>query len=183
MVLEAPVYTIEAAIQAASSGVHRLELCSGFPEGGTTPGAGAAGYVKSQVNIPVFMMVRPRGGDFVYSEDEIRVMKEEIRVFRDLGADGLVFGALTPEVHVDKETCTSLIEAADGLPCTFHRAFDVAADLNRSLEDIMECGFARILTSGGKPNLYEDRLVVPLLCRTMVQIDVTLRVDDPLCPL
>ncbi|MEX0904476.1 MAG: copper homeostasis protein CutC [Balneolaceae bacterium] len=153
MILETPVFTIEAALNAASSGVHRLELCSGFHEGGLTPGAGAAGYVKSQVNIPVFVMIRPRGGDFVYAGDEILVMREEIYILKNIGADGFVFGALTPDGHVDKDTCSSLIEAAEGLPCTFHRAFDMAADLDRSLEDIIECGFQRILTSGGKPNV------------------------------
>lgn len=155
MILESPVFTIEAALNAASSGVHRLELCSGFSEGGLTPGAGAAGFVKSHVGIPVFVMIRPRGGDFVYTREEILVMKEEIRIHKKLGADGFVFGALTPDGRVDKETCQYLMEAASDLPCTFHRAFDLTEDLPGSLEDIIECGFQRILTSGGKRNVQE----------------------------
>ena len=160
MILEAPVFTIEAALRAASSGVHRLELCSGFSEGGLTPGSGVLSYLKSRLSIPIFVMIRPRGGDFVYTADEVGVMKEEIKILKSLGADGFVFGALAPNGRVDKETCYTLREAAGSLPCTFHRAFDVSENMRSSVEDIIECGFQRILTSGGENSVEEGLPVI-----------------------
>ena len=149
ILLEAPVYTLEAALLAAEYGVDRLELCADFGEGGTTPSAGMLSYIKSAVDIPVFVMIRPRGGDFVYSSEELEVMKKDIATFSSLGADGFVFGVLDAEGHVDRTACAQLLEAAEGFSCTFHRAIDASADLVRSLEDIIACGFDRILTSGG----------------------------------
>jgi len=149
VVLEAPVYTLEAALLAAEYGVDRLELCADFGEGGTTPSAGMLSQIKSQVNIPVFVMVRPRGGDFIYSEGELEVMKKDIALFKSLGADGFVFGVLTKEGHVDKEACKALLQAAGDAPSTFHRAIDASSDLEKSLQDIVDIGFKRILTSGG----------------------------------
>lgn len=155
MILEIPVFTVEAALQAASFGAHRLELCSGFSEGGLTPGAGALKFIKSRVTIPVFVMIRPRGGDFVYTPEELTVMQEEIRILKSLGADGFVFGVLTKDGNIDHERCRKLVESAEGLPCTFHRAFDFTTDLFQALDDIIECGFQRILTSGGKNSVGE----------------------------
>lgn len=149
VLLEAPVYTLEAALLAAEYGVDRLELCADFGEGGTTPSAGMLTYIKSQVNIPVFVMIRPRGGDFVYSAGELEVMKKDLALFKSLGADGFVFGILTKEGHVDREACSALLAVAGDLPCTFHRAIDASLDLEKSLEDIVDVGFKRILTSGG----------------------------------
>lgn len=149
IVLEAPVYTLEAALYAAAYGVDRLELCADFSEGGTTPSAGMLSHIKSQVNVPVFVMIRPRGGDFVYSAGELEVMKKDIIFFKSLGADGFVFGVLNKEGGVDTEACAALLEAAGDSPCTFHRAIDASSDLEKSLEDIVEAGFKRILTSGG----------------------------------
>lgn len=148
-VLETPVYTLEAALLAAEYGVDRLELCADFGEGGTTPSAGMLLHIKSQVDIPVFVMIRPRGGDFVYSAGELEVMKKDISLFKSLGADGFVFGVLDTQGYVDKEACAVLLEASEDLPCTFHRAIDASADLEKSLEDIIAAGFDRILTSGG----------------------------------
>lgn len=155
MILEIPVFTVEAALQAASFGAHRLELCSGFSEGGLTPGAGALKFIKSKVTVPVFVMIRPRGGDFVYTSEEIAVMQEEIRILKSLGADGFVFGVLTPDGNTDQENCRKLVETAEGLPCTFHRAFDFTTDLFQAMEDVIQCGFQRILTSGGKNSVGE----------------------------
>ena len=149
ILLEAPVYTLEAALLAAEYGVDRLELCADFGEGGTTPSAGMLSHIKSQGDIPVFVMIRPRGGDFVYSEGELEVMKKDISLFKSLGADGFVFGVLDAKGYVDQKACGALLEAAEGLPCTFHRAIDASADLGQSLEAIIACGFGRILTSGG----------------------------------
>lgn len=149
VLLEAPVYTLEAALLAAEYGVDRLELCADFGEGGTTPSAGMLSHIKSTVDIPVFVMIRPRGGDFVYSAGELEVMKRDIATFKSLGADGFVFGVLNAEGYVDRTACSALLDVAEGLPCTFHRAIDASADLEQSLEDIIACGFDRILTSGG----------------------------------
>jgi len=150
IILEAPVFTLEAAILAADFGVDRLELCADFGEGGTTPGAGMLAYLKSKVQVPIFVMIRPRGGDFVYSMEELEVMKKEINVLKALGADGFVFGVLNPDGKVNINANQSLINIAEGLPCTFHRAFDASSNLDESLERIIDCGFHRILTSGGK---------------------------------
>lgn len=150
MILEAPVFTVEAALKAADFGVHRLELCSDFGEGGETPSAGNLSFLKGRIKIPIFVMIRPRGGDFVYSSDELEVMGHDIKILKSLGADGFVFGVLDKEGGVDKEACKKLIHEADGLPCTFHRAFDICRDKEEALEDIIACGFQRILTSGGE---------------------------------
>ncbi|AGA80262.1 copper homeostasis protein CutC [Echinicola vietnamensis] len=163
VLLEAPVFTVEAAIKASQYGIDRLELCADFLEGGETPSAGALKYIKSKVDIPVFVMIRPRGGDFVYTNDELQVMKEDIRLLKDCGADGFVFGVLTPNGEVNIGACEQLVEAAGGLPCTFHRAFDASRNLEKSLEAVIECGFRRILTSGGKNTVTDGAEVIKSL--------------------
>lgn len=160
LLLEAPVFTIEAALKAAAFGVNRLELCSDFGEGGETPSAGALAYLKQKIKIPIFVMIRPRGGDFVYNEDEIAVMKRDIQILKSLGADGFVFGILNSDGKVNMGACEELLEEAHGLPCTFHRAFDISQNLEKSLEAIIECGFRRILTSGGENSVNEGLLTI-----------------------
>jgi copper homeostasis protein len=150
ILLEAPVFNLEAALLAESYGVDRIELCSNFITGGETPSAGSLKFLKQQIGIPIFVMIRPRGGDFFYSSAEIQVMKEDIMLMRDLGANGFVFGALTADGHIDEKTNRELVACARGLPCTLHRAFDSTVDLHKSLEVAISCGFRRILTSGGK---------------------------------
>ena len=157
---EAPVYTVEAALLAADYGIDRLELCADFGEGGTTPGAGLLAYIKSKISIPVFVMIRPRGGDFVYSEEELEVMRREISILKSHGADGFVFGVLEAGGKVNRKACSSLIETAGEFPCTFHRAFDASVQLEESLETIIECGFKRILTSGGMNSVSEGLEVI-----------------------
>ncbi len=148
IIIETPVYTVEAALRAAASGVDRLELCADVAEGGVTPSAGTMAFLKEAIGIPVFAMIRPRGGEFVYTPEELEVMKRDIGILQSLGADGFVFGALTTDGAVDAPSCRELIAAARGLPCTFHRAFDVAADQATAIETIVDLGFRRILTSG-----------------------------------
>lgn len=150
ILFEAPVYTHEAAILAAANGVDRLELCADFGEGGTTPSAGLLKVIKRQVPVPVFVMIRPRGGDFIYSPGELAAMLEDLKILGNLGADGFVFGVLQPSGEVDRSACKRLIEAARDKPCTFHRAFDQVPDQFAALETIVSLGFKRILTSGGK---------------------------------
>ena len=150
ILLEAPVFTVEAGLKAAEFGINRLELCSDFGEGGETPSAGALSFLKEKVQIPVFVMIRPRGGDFVYTPEELYVMRKDIAILRSQGADGFVFGVLDRDGHVDKEACKYLMHAVEDSPCTFHRAFDICKDKDKAIEDIISCGFQRILTSGGE---------------------------------
>lgn len=150
ILLESPVFNIESALQAEASGIDRIELCSDFSEGGTTPSAGIFSVLKKKLSIPIFVMIRPRGGDFIYSEIEIEAMLTDLRLFKSLGADGFVFGTLHPDGTIDTAACQKLLEAALPTPCTFHRAFDVTPNLEDSLEKLIVLGFARVLTSGGK---------------------------------
>lgn len=164
MILESPVFTVEAALRASEAGVHRLELCSSFAEGGETPGVGMLSYLKKRLALPIFVMIRPRGGDFIYHEDEIDVMLEEIRLLRAIGADGFVFGILNRDGSLNKEACRKLIDQADGKPCTLHRAFDLCRDLPATLEDAIDCGFKRVLTSGGAGSVWDGlKMITQLL--------------------
>lgn len=160
VLLEAPVFNLQGALEAAHFGVDRLELCANFPEGGETPSAGMLRFLKSEVDIPVFVMIRPRGGDFVYSQKELIVMKQDIRLLGELGADGFVFGVLDEDGKVNEAACQMLLRAVGNKPCTFHRAFDASSDLDDSMEKIIDLGFQRILTSGGKNSLTEGLPVI-----------------------
>uniref|UniRef100_A0A8D1ZXE9 Copper homeostasis protein cutC homolog n=2 Tax=Sus scrofa TaxID=9823 RepID=A0A8D1ZXE9_PIG len=121
--MEVCVDSVESAVNAERGGAGRIELCSGLLEGGTTPSMGVLQVVKQYVQIPVFVMIRPRGGDFLYSDREVEVMKADIRLAKLYGADGLVFGALTEDGHIDKELCMSLVAICRPLPVTFHRVW------------------------------------------------------------
>ncbi|MFN5337448.1 MAG: copper homeostasis protein CutC, partial [Bacteroidota bacterium] len=112
ILLEAPVFSVQAALDAAHLGIDRLELCANFPEGGETPSAGMLKVLKSELDIPIFVMIRPRGGDFVYTPKELWVMKQDIQLLADLGADGFVFGALDAKGYVQESACESLLRAA-----------------------------------------------------------------------
>ncbi|MDN3689235.1 copper homeostasis protein CutC [Cyclobacterium jeungdonense] len=173
ILFEAPVYTHEAAILAAANGVDRLELCADFGEGGTTPSAGLLKVIKRQVPVPVFVMIRPRGGDFMYSPGELEAMLADIKILGDVGADGFVFGALHSTGKVDVDACKRLLEAAQDKPCTFHRAFDKVPDQFTALESIVSLGFKRILTSGGKNRVSEGLSVLTeLLTRAANRVTV-----------
>ena len=155
ILLEAPVFNVQAAMEAAQHGIDRLELCANFPEGGETPSAGMLRFLKSELDLSIFVMIRPRGGDFVYSSKELLVMKHDIQLLGDLGADGFVFGVLDAQGAVNESACEFLLRAAGSKPCTFHRAIDASANLQDSLKKIMQLGFQRVLTSGGKNSLSE----------------------------
>ncbi|MDO4789537.1 MAG: copper homeostasis protein CutC [Porphyromonas sp.] len=165
MILEICANSVASCIAAQEGGAQRIELCAGIPEGGTTPSYGMVKKAREAVSIGLYIIIRPRGGDFLYSPTEVEEMIEDIKIFKTLGVDGFVFGALTPDGEVDKEICKRLIEAAEGFPTTFHRAFDMAKDPKQALEDIIELGFERILTSGCMPNALEGVSNIAMLVR------------------
>ena len=146
--LEIACFNAESALIAESSGAHRIELCKEQALGGTTPLISTFQSIKEAVKIPVNVMIRPRGMDFIYDDDEFLQMKKDIESFA--GADGFVFGILR-DGKVDEERCRVLVEKSEGRPCTFHRAFDEIPEsqMMAELEVLVRCGFKSVLTSGG----------------------------------
>ena len=149
VLFEACVDSVASAIAASDGGADRIELCDNLIEGGTTPSAGMIGRCVARVTIPVVVIIRPRGGDFLYDADEAWVMERDIEVAAESGASGVVIGALAPDGTIDAALTRRLIERARPLSVTFHRAFDMTRDLRRSLDTLLELGVDRVLTSGG----------------------------------
>lgn len=155
VLIEAAVDSVASALAAERGGAGRLELCDALHDGGTTPSAGMISAVKAAVRIPVFVIIRPRGGGFVYTAEEIAVMRLDVEAARMLGADGVVVGTLTADARVDEEALRTLVDAAKDLAVTFHRAFDLARDREEALETLMRLRAHRVLTSGGAPTAIE----------------------------
>jgi copper homeostasis protein len=154
-VLEISVETLEAAMAAERGGADRIELCESLSVGGITPSIELMRTVRAQLRIPIFAMIRPRGGDFVYSPAEFAEMKRSIVGAKESGMDVVVLGVLTKDHRVNVERTRALVELARPLTVTYHRAFDEIADLRRGLEDVIQSGAKRILTSGGAKSALE----------------------------
>lgn len=163
MILEIAVFNIESALLAVSAGADRLELCENPGEGGTTPSYGTLKIVREKVSIPVFPIIRVRGGDFLYSNDEFAVMKKDIELCKQLGFEGVVIGLLHADGSVDAERTKELVDLAYPMEVTFHRAFDRAADPLAAMETIIHCGCHRILTSGQVPNAGDGKELIKQL--------------------
>jgi len=155
IVLEICANSVESALMAEKGGAQRVELCDNIYEGGTTPSYGSILLAKQKLNIDVNVIIRPRGGDFFYSVDEFEIMKSDIEFAKKAGINGIVIGILNPDGSVDKERTKQLVELAKPMSVTFHRAFDITNNPFLALEDIINCGCDRILTSGQKNKAFE----------------------------
>ncbi|HEV2671232.1 MAG TPA: copper homeostasis protein CutC [Gemmatimonadales bacterium] len=149
ILIEAAVESLDAALAAAAGGAHRIELCTDLAHGGTTPDVQLLRECKGQLSIPIFVLVRPRPGDFVYTDIEHQTVLKHIQRAKNAGAHGIVTGALTGDRHVAEERTAALLDAARPLPMTFHRAFDDCLELGTALEALIRVGVPRVLTSGG----------------------------------
>lgn len=155
--IEIACFNPESAITAFENGADRIELCDGLSEGGTTPDFETVKQLREKISIPMLVMIRPRGGNFTYSDEEFAQMKSDLRHLKSLKVDGFVFGILDENDEINTLQNKELVELAKPYPCTFHRAFDRAKDLETSMEKVIGCGFTTILTSGQKPNVSEGR--------------------------
>ncbi len=163
--IEVCVDSVESAVAAQQGGADRVELCDNLLEGGTTPSAGTIELARRHLQIGLQVIIRPRGGDFCYSDIEFEIMQRDITVAKELGANGVVIGILTPDGDVDVARTRTLIEAARPLNVTFHRAFDMVRDPDRALEELIELGIDRILTSGQEISVLEGIDVIAELVR------------------
>jgi copper homeostasis protein len=153
--IEVCLDSTDSAIAAQEGGADRVELCDNLIEGGTTPSAGMITATRDAIDIGLMVMIRPRGGDFCYSPTEIAAMEHDVRIARELGADGVVFGVLKPEGEIDAVLTRRLRDIASGLEVTFHRAFDMTNDPFHAMETLIDSGVDRILTSGQEPSVLE----------------------------
>ena len=153
--LEIACFNLNSVIIAQQNGADRVELCANMKEGGTTPDFEITQIAREKLTIDLNVMIRPRGGDFVYSDTEFEQMKAEILQFKKLKVDGFVFGILNKDDSINAEQNTELVALANPIPCTFHRAFDVVKNVYQSLESVIKCGFKTILTSGQEKNVVE----------------------------
>ena len=157
MIKEACVESLIDAIEAEKRGADRIELCDNLSQGGTTPSYGTIKVALSNLKIPVFPIIRPRGGDFYYTPAEIEVIKEDIKVCKSLGAKGVVLGLLTKDKKIDFEVLSQLVELAKPMEVTFHKAIDELEDPTLVIDELINIGVKRILSSGTKPTALEGK--------------------------
>lgn len=167
ILLEVCANSVASAVAAQEGGATRVELCENLYEGGTTPSYGQILITRSLLHIKIFVLIRPRGGDMLYTDLEFDIMTADVRHCIEAGCDGIVIGILNPDGTIDKQRCSILVNLAKqhGLEVTFHRAFDLSANLNQSLEDIIEIGCDRILTSGGRTTAMEGAGLIARLIK------------------
>ena len=173
ILVEACVDSVASALAAQRGGASRIELCDNLVEGGTTPSAGTIALCRDRLRIPIYVMIRPRGGDFCYSPVELDVMRRDIAAAHALGADGVVLGLLRPDGTVDRRRTRALIALARPLDVTFHRAIDVARDPIAALDDLLALGVDRVLTSGqARPALAGACVIAALVERAAGRLEV-----------
>ncbi len=170
--LEIACFSIESALIAQHAGAHRIEFCADMQVGGITPKLEDFELLKSKIHIPIFVMIRPRGGNFVYAKIELELMKSDISNYKNAGADGFVFGILNKNNEINLSQNKDLVQLANPLPCTFHRAFDEVINQMEALEQIITCGFKTILSSG-KANIATEGLDILK--------DLVLKANDKIC--
>ena len=161
--LEIACFNLDSALIGQKAGADRVELCADMSVGGTTPTLEMIQQARENLTIDLYVMIRPRGGNFVYSDSEFEQMKSEIETIKKLGVNGFVFGILKDDKTINLEQNKVLVELAKPFPCTFHRAFDAVSNYEKALEDIISCGFSTILTSGTFPNVMEGKEVLKQL--------------------
>jgi copper homeostasis protein len=183
VVFELCAESVDACLIAREGGAHRIELCSALSEGGVTPSHAMIREVVESSGLPVHVLIRPRGGDFIYSPAELDVMREDIEHARALGARGIVTGMLRQDGQVDMELIQKFVQLAGSLEVTFHRAFDSTASLERALEDVISAGCHRVLTSGGEDDVLTgadslSRLVTQAADRIDIAVGGGLRIHN-----
>ena len=161
--IEIACFNLESALIAQKAGADRVELCADMLVGGTTPIIETIQQARKHLTIDLYVMIRPRGGNFVCSEAEFEQMKLGIETIKKLGVNGFVFGILNKDKTINIEQNKVLVELANPFPCTFHRAFDAISDYEKAVEDVISCGFSTILTSGTFPNVMEGKYVLKQL--------------------
>jgi copper homeostasis protein len=161
--IEIACFNLESATLAQKAGADRVELCANVSVGGTTPSIEIIQQARKNLSIDLYVMIRPRGGNFVYSEAELDQMKSDIVNIKKLGVNGFVFGILNEDKTINIEQNKALVELAKPFPCSFHRAFDAVSNYEQALEDVISCGFSTLLTSGTFSNVMEGKEVLKKL--------------------
>ncbi|HEY8783691.1 MAG TPA: copper homeostasis protein CutC [Mucilaginibacter sp.] len=167
VLLEVCANSVTSALAAQEGGAARVELCENLNEGGTTPSHGEILLAREQLHIKLYVLIRPRGGDFLYTDIEFDIIIADIKFCIQAGCDGIAIGILNADGTIDKERCVKLVRLAKskGLGVTFHRAFDMCADMLQAMEDVIEIGCERILTSGGKSTAMEGASIIAELIK------------------
>ncbi|HTS44222.1 MAG TPA: copper homeostasis protein CutC [Puia sp.] len=158
--LEIACFNLPSALVAQEAGAHRVELCADPADGGTTPSSSLIRIARKKLNIPLFPIIRARGGDFLFSDEEYEAMLHDVQLCKKIGCDGVVIGLLQPDGKIDKSKCSKLVHAAYPMSVTFHRAFDWVANPFEALEDIINIGCERILTSGQQPTAIQGAALI-----------------------